>query len=155
MSATDGQSMAERSSYYVIKEKAVPEVLLKVVETKSLLETGKVETVAEAVERTGISRSSFYKYKDDIFVFHDSSEGKTLTFTCEMEDEPGILSILLGIIAEYGANVLTIHQSIPINNMASLSISLQILPSTRDVAKMVEDMESLSGVHSIKIVARE
>lgn len=147
--------MAERSSYYVIKEKAVPEVLLKVVETKSLLETGKVETVAEAVERTGISRSSFYKYKDDIFVFHDSSEGKTLTFTCEMEDEPGILSILLGIIAEYGANVLTIHQSIPINNMASLSISLQILPSTRDVAKMVEDMESLSGVHSIKIVARE
>ncbi len=155
MSATDGQSMAERSSYYVIKEKAVPEVLLKVVETKSLLETGKVVTVAEAVERTGISRSSFYKYKDDIFVFHDSSEGKTLTFTCEMEDEPGILSILLGIIAEYGANVLTIHQSIPINNMASLSISLQILPSTRDVAKMVEDMESLSGVHSIKIVARE
>ena len=155
MSATDGQSMAERSSYYVIKEKAVPEVLLKVVETKSLLETGKVATVAEAVERTGISRSSFYKYKDDIFVFHDSSEGKTLTFTCEMEDEPGILSILLGIIAEYGANVLTIHQSIPINNMASLSISLQILPSTRDVAKMVEDMESLSGVHSIKIVARE
>lgn len=147
--------MAERSSYYVIKEKAVPEVLLKVVETKSLLETGKVVTVAEAVERTGISRSSFYKYKDDIFVFHDSSEGKTLTFTCEMEDEPGILSILLGIIAEYGANVLTIHQSIPINNMASLSISLQILPSTRDVAKMVEDMESLSGVHSIKIVARE
>ncbi|MBR6094857.1 MAG: ACT domain-containing protein [Lachnospiraceae bacterium] len=147
--------MAERSSYYVIKEKAVPEVLLKVVETKSLLETGKVATVAEAVERTGISRSSFYKYKDDIFVFHDSSEGKTLTFTCEMEDEPGILSILLGIIAEYGANVLTIHQSIPINNMASLSISLQILPSTRDVAKMVEDMESLSGVHSIKIVARE
>ena len=155
MSVTDGQSMAERSSYYVIKEKAVPEVLLKVVETKSLLETGKVVTVAEAVERTGISRSSFYKYKDDIFVFHDSSEGKTLTFTCEMEDEPGILSILLGIIAEYGANVLTIHQSIPINNMASLSISLQILPSTRDVAKMVEDMESLSGVHSIKIVARE
>ena len=147
--------MAERSSYYVIKEKAVPEVLLKVVETKSLLETGKVVTVAEAVERTGISRSSFYKYKDDIFVFHDSSEGKTLTFTCEMEDEPGILSILLGIIAEYGANVLTIHQSIPIHNMASLSISLQILPSTRDVAKMVEDMESLSGVHSIKIVARE
>ena len=147
--------MNSKDTYYLVKEKAVPEVLLKVVETKSLLETGKVATVAEAVERTGISRSSFYKYKDDIFVFHDSSEGKTLTFTCEMEDEPGILSILLGIIAEYGANVLTIHQSIPINNMASLSISLQILPSTRDVAKMVEDMESLSGVHSIKIVARE
>ena len=147
--------MAEGNSYFVIKKKAVPEVLLKVVETKSLLETGKVSTVAEAVERTGISRSSFYKYKDDIFVFHDNSEGKTLTFTCEMEDEPGILSVLLGLIAKYGANVLTIHQSIPINNMATLSISLQILPSTKDVAKMVSDMESIVGVHSIMIVARE
>ena len=150
-----GSSMKEETGYYVLKKQAVPEVLLKVLEAKKLLDTGKCKTVNEASERLGISRSSFYKYKDDIFVFHDSSEGKTLTFTCEMEDEPGILSILLGIIAEYGANVLTIHQSIPINNMASLSISLQILPSTRDVAKMVEDMESLSGVHSIKIVARE
>ena len=147
--------MAEDSSYFVIKKKAVPEVLLKVVETKSLLETGKVATVGEAVERTGISRSSFYKYKDDIFVFHDNSEGKTLTFTCEMEDEPGILSLLLKIIAENGANVLTIHQSIPINNMASLSISLQILPTTKDVAKLVREMEEIAGVHSIKIVARE
>ena len=114
-----------------------------------------MHTIAEAVEQTGISRSSFYKYKDDIFVFHDNTEGRTLTFTCEMEDEPGILSLLLKLIAEYGANVLTIHQSIPINNMASLSISLQILPTTKDVSRMVEDMEAVEGVHSVKIVARE
>jgi chorismate mutase len=153
---TEGKTgMAKGSSYYVIKEKAVPEVLLNVVKAKSLLETGKAHSVAEAAEQTGISRSSFYKYKDDIFVFHDNTEGKTLTFTCEMEDEPGLLSLLLNIIAKYGANVLTIHQSIPINNMASLSISLQILPSTKDVSSMVEDMEAIDGVHSIKIVARE
>ena len=72
-----------------------------------------------------------------------------------MEDEPGLLSLLLSIIAKYGANVLTIHQSIPINNMATLSISLQILPSTKDVSSMVEDMEAIDGVRSIKIVARE
>ena len=89
--------MAKGSSYYVIKEKAVPEVLLNVVKAKSLLETGKVHSVAEAAEQTGISRSSFYKYKDDIFVFHDNTEGKTLTFTCEMEDEPGLLSLLLSV----------------------------------------------------------
>ena len=153
---TEGNTgMAKGSSYYVIKEKAVPEVLLNVVKAKSLLETGKVHSVAEAAEQTGISRSSFYKYKDDIFVFHDNTEGKTLTFTCEMEDEPGLLSLLLSIIAKYGANVLTIHQSIPINNMATLSISLQILPSTKDVSNMVEDMEAIDGVRSIKIVARE
>ncbi len=147
--------MSENSGYFVVKKKALPEVLLKVVETQALLRTGKAATIQEAVDRTGISRSSFYKYKDDIFPFHDSTEGKTLTFTCEMEDEPGILSDVLKIIADFGANVLTIHQSIPINNMASLSISLQILPSTRDVGEMVHAIESRPGVKYVKIVAKE
>ncbi len=147
--------MSENSGYFVVKKKALPEVLLKVVETQALLRTGKAATIQEAVDRTGISRSSFYKYKDDIFPFHDSTEGKTLTFTCEMEDEPGILSDVLKIIADFGANVLTIHQSIPINNMASLSISLQILPSTSDVGEMVQAIESKPGVKYVKIVAKE
>lgn len=147
--------MNESSGYFVVKKKALPEVLLKVVETQALLRTGKAATIQEAVDMSGISRSSFYKYKDDIFPFHDSTEGKTLTFTCEMEDEPGILSDVLKIIADFGANVLTIHQSIPINNMASLSISLQILPSTRDVGEMVQVIESKPGVKYVKIVAKE
>ena len=147
--------MIENVGYYVVRTKAVPEVLLKVVETKNLLQTGKVATIQEAVELTGISRSSFYKYKDDIFPFHDNAEGKTITFTCEMEDEPGILSDVLRIIAEFGANILTIHQSIPINNMASLSISLQILSSTKDLADMMGQIETHAGVRAVKVLARE
>ena len=147
--------MKENVGYYVVRTKAVPEVLLKVVETKNLLQTGKVATIQEAVEMTGISRSSFYKYKDDIFPFHDNAEGKTITFTCEMEDEPGILSDVLRIIAEFGANILTIHQSIPINNMATLSISLQILSSTKDLADMMGQIEAHSGVRAVKVLARE
>ncbi|MBR4965897.1 MAG: ACT domain-containing protein, partial [Lachnospiraceae bacterium] len=98
---------------------------------------------------------AFYKYKDDIFPFHDNAEGKTITFTCEMEDEPGILSDVLRIIAEFGANILTIHQSIPINNMATLSISLQILSSTKDLADMMGQIEAHSGVRAVKVLARE
>ena len=80
------------SKYYVVKQKAVPEVLLKVVEAKRLLEAEKVSTVQEATDRVGISRSSFYKYKDDIFPFHDNAKGKTITFMIQMDDEPGLLS---------------------------------------------------------------
>ena len=105
--------------YYVVKEQAVPEVLLKVVEAKKLLDTGKVHTVNEAADQVGISRSSFYKYKEDIFEFHEHSQGTTITLTFQMEDEPGLLSDVLKIIAEFGANILTIHQSIPINGVAS------------------------------------
>ncbi|MBR6004046.1 MAG: ACT domain-containing protein [Lachnospiraceae bacterium] len=147
--------MAEMSEYYVIKKKAVPDVLLSVVEAKRLLETHKVSTIQEAVEMVGISRSSFYKYKDDIMEFHDNSQGTTITINAQMDDEPGVLSDLLKIVAEHGANILTIHQSIPINATAALSLSVQILETTLDVASMLEKMEDMPGVHSVKLIAKE
>lgn len=86
--------METKSKYFVVKQKAVPEVLLKVVEAKKLLESERVITVQEATEAVGISRSSFYKYKDDIFPFYDNAKGKTVTFVTQMDDEPGLLSDL-------------------------------------------------------------
>lgn len=147
--------MKETAKYFVVKQKAVPEVLLKVVEAKRLLESEKVPTIQEAVDAVGISRSSFYKYKDDIFQFHDNSQGTTITLTFQMDDEPGLLSDVLKTIAEYHANILTIHQSIPINGIASLSLSVQVLQTTGNVSKMIEQMENQKGVHHVKILAKE
>mgnify|MGYP002513605130 CR=1 FL=1 len=104
--------MAEVNKYFVVKQKAVPEVLLKVVEAKRLLESEKAITIQEATDRVGISRSSFYKYKDDIFPFHENAKGRTITMVLQLDDEPGLLSVVLKIVAEYHANILTIHQSI-------------------------------------------
>ena len=130
----------------MVKEQAVPEVLLKVVEARKLLDTGKVHTINEAADQVGISRSSFYKYKDDIFQFHDNAQGITITLTFQMKDEPGLLSDVLKVIAEFKANILTIHQSIPINGVASLSLSVQVLPTTGNVSEMLETMERHRGV---------
>ena len=93
------EKTTEKNKYYVVKERAVPEVLLKVVQAKRLLDSEKVSTVQEAAEQTGISRSSFYKYKDDIFPFHEQARGKTITFIIQMDDEPGLLSAVLQTIA--------------------------------------------------------
>ena len=147
--------MTESTQYYIIKKKAVPEVLLKVVEAKRLLDTEKVLTVQDAVEEVGLSRSSFYKYKDDIMPFHDDTQGRTITLTFQMDDIPGLLSDVLKLIAQYKANILTIHQSIPIGGIASLSISVQVLKDTGDVSEMFESMENKSGVHHVKILAKE
>ena len=147
--------MGEATKYFVVKQKAIPEVLLKVVEAKRLLESEKVLTIQEAVDAVGISRSSFYKYKDDIFPFHDNSQGTTITLTFQMDDEPGILSDVLKIIAEYRANILTIHQSIPINGIASLTLSIQVLQTTGDISRMVEQLEGQTSVHHVKILAKE
>ena len=147
--------MSETAKYYVVRRKAVLEVLLKVVEAKRLLESEKVMTIQEAVDAVGISRSSFYKYKDDIFQFHDNAQGTTITLTFHMDDEPGLLSDVLKIIAEYHANILTIHQSIPINGIASLSLSAQVLENTGDISGMIEQMEEQKGVRHVKVLARE
>ena len=147
--------MAGPTKYFVVTKKAVPEVLLKVVEAKRLLESGKAPTIQEAVDKTGISRSSFYKYKDDIFPFHDNSQGKTITLSMQIDDEPGLLSDVLQVIAHSGANILTIHQSIPINGVAALSLSVQVLPNTGDISDMLDELENQKGVHGVKILAKE
>ena len=138
-----------------VKQKALPEVLLKVVEAKRLLESQRAMTVQEATDQVELSRSSFYKYKDDIFPFRDNTKGKTVTFVIQIDDEPGLLSQVLGKIADYKANVLTIHQTIPINGIASLTLSVDILNETGNSSHMIEDIESLTGVHYLKILSRE
>lgn len=147
--------MSEKTSFFVLKEKAVPEVLLKVVEAKRLLDSGKMTSVQDATEAVGISRSSFYKYKDDIFPFHENEKGKTVTMVIQLDDEPGILSLVLKTIADFHANVLTIHQSIPVNGIASLSLSIDVFPTTGDVEVMKDSIESIQGIHYAKILARE
>lgn len=146
---------SEKKKYYVVRERAVPEVLLKVVEAKKLLDSGRVLTVQEAAEQTGISRSSFYKYKDDIFPFHEQAKGKTITFIIQMDDEPGILSNVLKSVAEFHGNILTIHQSIPISGVATLTLSVDILPGAGDAEAMVEHIEQTEGIHYLKILGRE
>ena len=131
------------------------DVLLKVVEAKKLLDSGKVDTVQDAAERTGISRSSFYKYKDDILPFHDNAKGKTITFILQMDDEPGLLSDVLKIIAEFHGNILTIHQTIPLNGVASLTISVDIAEDRGDASEMINEIESRQGVHYFKILGQE
>lgn len=147
--------MEDKTAYFVLKKKAVPEVLLKVVEAKRLVDSGRAESVQEATDMVGISRSSFYKYKDDIFPFHDNAKGKTITLVIQLDDQPGLLSVVLKVIADYHANILTIHQSIPVNGVASLTLSVEVLNSTGDISRMVETIEQQNGIHYLKILARE
>lgn len=147
--------MEEKTSFFVLRDKAVPEVLLRVAEAKRLLESGKADSVQEATEAVGISRSSFYKYKDDIFPYHENAKGKTITMVIQLDDEPGLLSSILKMIADSHANILTIHQSVPVNGIASLSLSIDVFPETGDVENMKNSIESLQGIHYAKIIAKE
>ena len=143
--------MMEKNQYYVLKEKAVPEVLLKVIEAKRLLDSGKITSVQEAAEMVGISRSSFYKYKDDIFPYHATERGKTVTLLMQLDDKPGILSVVSKVLADYKVNVLTIHQSIPINGISTLTLTVDLLPESGELEEIVGCIEAEEGVHFVRV----
>ena len=147
--------MNEKDKYYLVKEKAVPDVLLKVIESKRLLDSGKAITFQAATEQLGISRSSFYKYKDDIFPFHENSRGKTINIMLLLDDEPGLLSNVLNEIAKCRANILTIHQSIPIGGIASVTLGMEMRPETKEVNEIITAIEGIHGINSLKILGRE
>lgn len=145
--------MSENTNFYVLTKKAVPDVLLKVVEAKRLMETKTVATIQEATDQVGISRSSFYKYKDDIFPFYEKSRGKTINLSFKIDDEPGLLSKIITHIALYNANILTIYQSIPVNGIATLSLSIEVLPTTGNVDTMISQLQEIQGIYYVKILA--
>ena len=52
----------KETNYYVIKKKAVPEVLLKVLEVQKLLDSKRAVSVLEATEKVGISRRMIFSH---------------------------------------------------------------------------------------------
>lgn len=156
--------MDEKERYYVVKEKAIGEVLLKVVEAKRRLAADENMTVQKVAEKLGISRSSFYKYKDDIFPFHENARGRIITFVMQMDDVPGLLAGILTKVAAYGANVNTIQQAVPANRIALVTLSILVPDRAADedgadksggIEQMFEEIRSLDGIHYLKIIARE
>ena len=145
--------MTQLPKYYIVEAKALPEVFLKVAEAKWLLETGEATTVNEAAKATGISRSAFYKYRDAIAPFQNLMAGRILTFQFILRDVTGLLSSILTIFAQFGANILTINQTIPTNGCASVTISAETTNMTDGVEEMVPALGAISGVLKAEILA--
>lgn len=147
--------MRENSDYYIVDKRVMPEVFLKVVEAKELFEKGVVASVQEAVDSVGVSRSAYYKYKDYVSVVSRSTRGKIITLAFNLEDKAGILSLVLNILADHGANVLTINQTIPINNVANVTITVDTGNMTLGVRDMLDNISKIHGVLTLKTIARE
>ena len=141
--------------YYVVRQDAVPEVLLKVLEVKKLIEDGEAASVLDAVDMAGLSRSSFYKYRDCISQLDDHARGKTISLSIDTRNVPGALSGILKTVADYNANILTIHQSVPVGGRASISLSVEIGPETGNISDMVEKLEAQKNIKSVRLLSGE
>lgn len=142
-----------KPKYYLVEASVLPEIFAKVIEAKELLETGHVRTVADAVACVDISRSAFYKYKDFVSPFQDMSRGHLVTFNLELLDRQGVLSSVLAIFAENGANILTINQSIPTNGCAAVTISAETSDMRESLEELIASAAETAGVVKFEILA--
>ena len=142
-----------KAKYYLIEAEALPEVFVKVIEAKSLLETGEVRTVGEAVERVGLSRSAFYKYRDAISPFRDMKRDAVATFHMLLHDRPGTLAAVLSIFTESGANILTINQSIPANGAALVTVSIVTDNMVKSTDELLAALGTVNGLMKVEIMA--
>ena len=142
-------------NYFMVEKSALPDFFLKVVETRRLLETGMCRQVSDAVRRTGISRSTYYKYKDKVLEMSESVSGRKAVLTLTLNHEAGVLSKVLNLLSEHNANILTITQSLPIRNQASVTISLDASGLTGTLDDALAALGNTPGVENAKLIAVE
>ena len=145
--------MESTQQYLIVDSRVLPEVFLKVIEAKRLIDSGKAQSVNEAVHLAGISRSVFYKYKSSVFTFDDHSGGRIVTLQAILRDEAGVLSKLTGLLYQYGANILTINQNIPIGGLAPVSVTARIDNLQLTVEGLLENIRNIDGVKDIAVMS--
>ena len=145
--------MSGLAKYYLIEAAVLPEVFIKVAQAMHDLETGRAGSVSEATQQNGVSRSAFYKYKDSIRPFFNAAEARMVTFHLVLIDAPGVLSGILSVFADSGANILTINQSIPVNGVASVTVSASTEDMRMGMDSLIDRARGMQGVTKIEIIA--
>ena len=145
--------MDDTRELILVDAKVLPDVFMKVLTAKKLVESGEVKTINEAVEKTNISRSAYYKYKDHVFGFNQMQG--VLTLMAVVVDHKGILSEILKIISSVNCSVLTINQSVPMDGVANVHITIKTDLMIESVDKLITRLNKVSGVRSVKILAKQ
>ncbi len=145
--------MAPATKFYLVSAEALPEIFIKVAEAKRMLQSGEVRTAGDAARTVGISRSAFYKYRDAIAPFQNLMAGRIITFQIMLKDKAGILSEILTIFANCGANILTINQSIPTGGRAMVTISAETSNLNCNIEALTQQIAERTGVVKADCVA--
>ncbi|WP_409289506.1 ACT domain-containing protein [Peribacillus sp. SCS-37] len=138
--------------FYLVREDVLPEAMQKTLDAKELLDRGKAESVLEAVQVADISRSAFYKYRDTVFPFHTIVKERIISLFFHLEDRSGTLSQLLAVVAAAGCNVLTIHQTIPLQSRANVTLSLNTNGMNSDIEHLLSQLRKLEFVEKVEVL---
>lgn len=143
------------SKYYVVSGDILPDVLEQVMQARILLQSGKAKRISEAVKRVGISRGTYYKYKDAVFSFNAEQSNRKAIISMILRNEKGTLSKVLSLVSVKQVNVLAINQTIPINGIANVALTLDISDLEIGIQSLVSLIEAMPMVEKADLVAVE
>ena len=142
-------------NFLIVNKEILPDYYEKVVEARNMINEGRVKGISEAVKQVGISRSTYYKYKDYIFAPGENTSGRKAVISLMLNHEKGILSEVLNQLSNMNANILTITQSLPINRKASVVLSLDISDIAASIEEIIAALAAIHGVSNAKLFSIE
>lgn len=138
-------------NYYLVNSNILPPVYAKVIEAKNYLASGEAASTAQAVKMAGISRSAYYKYKDAVFEYNADINDETETINAKLKDNAGVLSALMSELYRAGANVLSVSQSVPVNSVADISVTVRVTEMSVTIDELIENIKRIAGVNAVGI----
>mgnify|MGYP001068709533 CR=1 FL=1 len=145
----------EKNTYFLVHREALPEVLLRTVQVNEMLNKGLVHTIYQAVEKAGISRSAYYKYRNHVFPFYEMGKGRILTLSLLLDHVSGCLLEVLKEIAYVDGSIVTINQNIPYLQVANVTISLETMNLKVNIETLLQRLKKINGIYEVKIVGKE
>ena len=144
----------KKDKFYLVQEDILPEAIKKTIKVKEILKLGEAKTINEAVERMDLSRSAYYKYKDYVFPFYEIAQGKIVSITVSMSNDPGMLSSILRAIAESNGSILTINQDIPLQDIANVTIAFETKDLSTTLEECLDNIRSIRGILKVEILGQ-
>ncbi len=139
----------DKINFCLINSSIMPDVYKKVIKAKRLLASGEAKSASQATKMAGISRSAYYKYKDAIFEYHGDDSSDTATINAKLKDNAGVLSSLMSELYKAGANVLSVNQSVPVDSVADVSVTIQVTEMTSSKDELLKLIKQIDGVNSV------
>lgn len=142
----------KKIKYYLVSADILPSVYSKVIKAKNLLASGEAQSASTAAKMAGLSRSTYYKYKDEIFEYNGEGSDETATISAKLTDNAGVLSALMNMLYRAGANVLSVNQSVPVNSVADVSVTVRITEMTVSLDELIKSIKSIDGINTVNLV---
>ncbi len=139
----------DKDYYMLVNSKVLPEVFKGVILAKELLSSGKASNTSKAVKMAGISRSAYYKYKDSVFRY-ETTENHELRLRALLCDKSGVFSEMTSVLSSYGANIITVNQSKPIDGTASVTLTVRTDNTKIHTTELLTHLKSVDGIISIR-----